>query len=49
MPAGNKNAQRWGDVFVQNVIFVQRLQAGVVSGTGRGFEIAPLKKHKRSM
>jgi hypothetical protein len=32
-----------GDVLPKVHIFVQRL----VSGTGRGFESAPLKKHKR--
>ena len=36
-------AQWWGEVQVQSVIFVQRL----VSGTGRGFESPPLRKHKR--
>jgi hypothetical protein len=36
-------AQWWGDVLVQSVIFVQRF----VSGTGRGFESPPLRKHKR--
>jgi hypothetical protein len=32
-----------GDVLPKVYIFVQRL----VSGTGRGFASAPLKKHKR--
>jgi hypothetical protein len=32
-----------GDVLPKVYIFVQRF----VSGTGRGFESAPLKKHKR--
>lgn len=36
-------AQWWGDVLVESVIFVQRF----VSGTGRGFESPPLRKHKR--
>ena len=36
-------AQWWGEVQATNVIFVQRL----VSGTGRGFESPPLRKHKR--
>jgi hypothetical protein len=32
-----------GEVLPKVYIFVQRL----VSGTGRGFETAPLRKHKR--
>ncbi len=36
-------AQWWGDVLAISVIFVQRF----VSGTGRGFESPPLRKHKR--
>jgi hypothetical protein len=40
----NKMFLQWcGDVLPKVYIFVQRL----VSGTGRGFGSAPLKKHKR--
>jgi hypothetical protein len=43
-PAGNKMFLQWcGDVLPKVYIFVQRF----VSGTGRGFRSAPLKKHKR--
>jgi hypothetical protein len=42
--AANKMFLQWcGDVLPKVYIFVQRF----VSGTGRGFGIAPLKKHKR--
>jgi hypothetical protein len=42
--AANKMFLQWcGDVLPKVYIFVQRL----VSGTGRGFASAPLKKHKR--
>ncbi|MCE2896317.1 MAG: hypothetical protein LW721_17930 [Flammeovirgaceae bacterium] len=42
--AANKMFLQWcGDVLPKVYIFVQRL----VSGTGRGFGSAPLKKHKR--
>ena len=43
-PAANKMFLQWcGDVLPKVYIFVQRF----VSGTGRGFASAPLKKHKR--
>jgi len=42
--AHNKMFLQWcGDVLPKVYIFVQRF----VSGTGRGFGSAPLKKHKR--
>jgi hypothetical protein len=42
--AANKMFLQWcGEVLPKVYIFVQRF----VSGTGRGFGSAPLKKHKR--
>jgi hypothetical protein len=42
--AANKMFLQWcGEVLSKVYIFIQRF----VSGTGRGFESAPLKKHKR--